>query len=101
MPGSLACSDPVWRREREIQTMLEPGGSTPIPEPSGSPRRRRSAAVQADWPRSSPPWIRPSNRIEYVTSQSYYGHMKKASVTEAKNNLSALLDSVKGGSPIL
>ena len=27
--------------------------------------------------------------------------MKKASITEAKNNLSALLDSVKGGSPIL
>jgi len=27
--------------------------------------------------------------------------MKKASITEAKNNLSALIDSVKGGSPIL
>jgi prevent-host-death family protein len=27
--------------------------------------------------------------------------MKKASITEAKNNLSALLDSVKGGSPVL
>jgi len=27
--------------------------------------------------------------------------MKKASVTEAKNNLSALIDSVKGGSPVL
>ena len=27
--------------------------------------------------------------------------MKKASITEAKNNLSALIDSVKSGSPIL
>ena len=27
--------------------------------------------------------------------------MKKASVTEAKNNLSALIDGVKGGSPVL
>jgi prevent-host-death family protein len=27
--------------------------------------------------------------------------MKKASITEAKNNLSALIDCVKGGSPIL
>src|SRR5438552_275082 len=27
--------------------------------------------------------------------------MKKASVTDAKNNLSALIDSVKGGGPVL
>jgi prevent-host-death family protein len=27
--------------------------------------------------------------------------VKKASITEAKNNLSALIDSVKGGSPVL
>lgn len=27
--------------------------------------------------------------------------MKKASITEAKNNLSALIDMVKGGSPVL
>jgi prevent-host-death family protein len=27
--------------------------------------------------------------------------MKKASITEAKNNLSALIDSVRGGSPVL
>jgi antitoxin (DNA-binding transcriptional repressor) of toxin-antitoxin stability system len=27
--------------------------------------------------------------------------MKKASVTEAKNNLSALIDGLKGGSPVL
>jgi prevent-host-death family protein len=31
----------------------------------------------------------------------YYSHMKKASISEAKNNLSALIDSVKGGSPVL
>ena len=27
--------------------------------------------------------------------------MKRASITDAKNNLSALIDSVKGGSPVL
>jgi prevent-host-death family protein len=27
--------------------------------------------------------------------------VKKASITEAKNNLSALIDSVRGGSPVL
>ena len=27
--------------------------------------------------------------------------MKKASITEAKNNFSALIDSVRGGSPVL
>ena len=27
--------------------------------------------------------------------------MRKASITEAKNNLSALIDSLKGGSPVL
>jgi prevent-host-death family protein len=27
--------------------------------------------------------------------------MKQASITQAKNNLSALIDSVKGGSPVL
>ena len=27
--------------------------------------------------------------------------MKKASITEAKNNLSALIDGVKGGAPVL
>jgi prevent-host-death family protein len=27
--------------------------------------------------------------------------MKKASITDAKNNFSALIDSVKGGSPVL
>lgn len=27
--------------------------------------------------------------------------MKRASITEAKNNLSALIDSLKGGSPVL
>ena len=31
----------------------------------------------------------------------YSSHMKKASITEAKNSLSALIDSVKGGSPVL
>lgn len=31
----------------------------------------------------------------------YFSLMKRASVTEAKNNLSALIDSLKGGSPVL
>ena len=33
--------------------------------------------------------------------QAIMAIMKKASITEAKNNLSALIDSVKGGSPVL
>jgi prevent-host-death family protein len=33
--------------------------------------------------------------------QAILAIMKKASITEAKNNLSALIDSVKGGSPVL
>ena len=33
--------------------------------------------------------------------KSYYSHMKKASITEAKNGLSALIDRVKNGTPIL
>jgi prevent-host-death family protein len=31
----------------------------------------------------------------------HYGYVKKASISEAKNNLSALIDSVKGGSSVL
>jgi prevent-host-death family protein len=34
-------------------------------------------------------------------NQAILAMMKKASITEAKNNLSALIDSVKGGSPVL
>jgi prevent-host-death family protein len=33
--------------------------------------------------------------------QAILAIMKKASITEAKNNLSGLIDSVKGGSPVL
>jgi antitoxin (DNA-binding transcriptional repressor) of toxin-antitoxin stability system len=32
---------------------------------------------------------------------SYYSFMKKASITEAKNGLSALIDGLKGGGPVL
>lgn len=35
------------------------------------------------------------------SNQAILATMKKVSITEAKNNLSALIDSVKGGSPIL
>jgi hypothetical protein len=34
-------------------------------------------------------------------NQAILAMMKKASITEAKNNLSALIDSVNGGSPVL
>lgn len=33
--------------------------------------------------------------------KGYYGYMKRASVTEAKNQLSAILDSVKAGASVL
>jgi prevent-host-death family protein len=33
--------------------------------------------------------------------QAILASVKKASITEAKNNLSALIDSVKGGTPVL
>jgi len=38
-----------------------------------------------------------SSRID----QAILASMKKASITEAKNNLSALIDGVKGGTPVL
>ena len=41
------------------------------------------------------------NRLEWFSQDGYCRHMKRASITEAKNNLSALIDSVKGGSPVL
>ena len=34
-------------------------------------------------------------------NQAIIASMKKASITEAKNNLSSLIDSLKGGSPVL
>ena len=34
-------------------------------------------------------------------NQAILAIMKKASITEAKNNLSALIDGLKGGSPVL
>ena len=34
-------------------------------------------------------------------NQAIIAFMKKASISEAKNSLSALIDSVKGGSPVL
>lgn len=37
----------------------------------------------------------------WLLDQGYSGHVKKASITEAKNNLSALIDAVQGGSPVL
>jgi prevent-host-death family protein len=42
-----------------------------------------------------------SSGLDESPRTGYSGLMKKASITEAKNNLSALIDSVKGGSPVL
>lgn len=39
--------------------------------------------------------------LDEPPSYGYSGFVKKASITEVKNNLSALIDSVKGGSPVL
>lgn len=39
--------------------------------------------------------------MKSVHNKAIIALMKKASITEAKNNLSALIDSVKGGSPVL
>ena len=41
------------------------------------------------------------NGLEWRLYQSYLGSMKKASITETKNNLSALIDGLRGGSPVL
>ena len=39
--------------------------------------------------------------LEYPIGLSYSGQMKKASITEAKNRLSALVAGLKNGSPVL
>jgi prevent-host-death family protein len=39
--------------------------------------------------------------IDSFIRKSHYSHMKKASITEVKNNLSALIDGVKQGAPLL
>jgi prevent-host-death family protein len=39
--------------------------------------------------------------LEWLHQKSYFSSMKKASITEAKNNLSALIDGLKGGGPVL
>jgi prevent-host-death family protein len=41
------------------------------------------------------------NDLNSQIKQAAIAIMKKASITEAKNNLSALIDSLKGGSPVL
>jgi antitoxin (DNA-binding transcriptional repressor) of toxin-antitoxin stability system len=40
-------------------------------------------------------------QLERLFRLSYFGFMKKASITEAKNNLSALIDGLRSGSPVL
>src|SRR6202161_2947475 len=53
----------------------------------GSARRRRRAGRR--------------DGLEWRLDQSYLSSMKKASITETKNNLSALIDGLRGGSPVL
>jgi len=43
----------------------------------------------------------PEDGLKSHYDKAIIAFMKKASITEAKNNLSALIDSVKGGSPVL
>ena len=40
-------------------------------------------------------------RLNSLSDLAILATMKRASITEAKNNLSALIDSLKGGSPVL
>jgi antitoxin (DNA-binding transcriptional repressor) of toxin-antitoxin stability system len=42
-----------------------------------------------------------SRQLEWRCRKGYSGFMKKASITEAKNNLSALIDGLKSGSSVL
>jgi antitoxin (DNA-binding transcriptional repressor) of toxin-antitoxin stability system len=39
--------------------------------------------------------------IDWYIRRGYFGSMKKASITETKNNLSALIDGLRGGSAVL
>ncbi len=39
--------------------------------------------------------------LDWLALKSYYSFMKKASITETKNKLSALIDGLKSGSPVL
>ena len=43
----------------------------------------------------------PLVELEQAAASSYFSQMKKASITEAKNQLSALIDGLRGGSPVL
>src|SRR2546427_11009579 len=47
------------------------------------------------------PGTQTRNVLKSHPDQAILAIMKKASITDAKNNLSALIDSVKGGSTIL
>ena len=62
-----------------------------------------NSCLRHAWDRSSDgstSW-RILNGLNSHFDQAILAIMKKASITEAKNNLSALIDSVKGGSPVL
>jgi antitoxin (DNA-binding transcriptional repressor) of toxin-antitoxin stability system len=40
-------------------------------------------------------------RLERLISNGYFSHMKRASITEAKNGLSALIDGLRRGAGVL
>jgi antitoxin (DNA-binding transcriptional repressor) of toxin-antitoxin stability system len=44
---------------------------------------------------------RPTDWLEWFDLEGYSSSMKKASITEAKNKLSSLIDGLKAGSPVL
>ena len=39
--------------------------------------------------------------LDWRDLQGYYSYMKRASITQSKNGLSALIDGLKGGEPVL
>src|SRR5208282_2941845 len=41
------------------------------------------------------------NSLDWRARRIHFSWMKKASITETKNNLSALIDGLRGGSPVL
>ena len=58
-------------------------------------RRRRAREGRAR------PSARKTKWLDKRLNQGYFSQMKKASITEAKNNLSALIDGLRAGSPVL
>jgi antitoxin (DNA-binding transcriptional repressor) of toxin-antitoxin stability system len=59
-------------------------------------------ANSADWPQAGPLFWRDfSPPLTFVAAGGYYGQMKKASVSDLKNQISRYLDYVKHGETVL